>query len=119
MTSSHTAPHSDHPPLSTRDRRARIAVAFAFGAQGLAYAGLLYLTYYTMKTTPSGFIPPQDKGYLLVNVQLPDASSLGRTAIEMNHLDEVNQTIGLTNLFETNPVTIFRQHANRLKGMGL
>ncbi len=55
----------------------------------LAYAGLLYLTYYTMKTTPSGFIPPQDKGYLLVNVQLPDASSLGRTAIEMNHLDEV------------------------------
>jgi len=37
----------------------------------------------------------------------------------MNHLDEVNQTIGLTNLFETNPVTIYRQHANRLKGLGL
>jgi len=25
----------------------------------------------------------------------------------------------LTNLFETNPVTIFRQHANRLKALGL
>lgn len=37
----------------------------------------------------------------------------------MNHLDEVNQTIGLVNLFETNPVTIFRQHANRLKNAGL
>lgn len=37
----------------------------------------------------------------------------------MNHLDEVNQTIGLTNLFETNPVTIFRQQANRLKNAGL
>ena len=37
----------------------------------------------------------------------------------MNHLDEVNQTIGLVNLFETNPVTIYRQHANRLQGMGL
>ena len=37
----------------------------------------------------------------------------------MNHLDEVNQTVGLTNLFETNPVTIFRQHANRLKSAGL
>jgi triacylglycerol lipase len=36
-----------------------------------------------------------------------------------NHLDEVNQTIGLTNLFETNPVTLFRQHANRLKNAGL
>lgn len=37
----------------------------------------------------------------------------------MNHLDEVNQTIGLTNLFETNPVTLYRQHANRLKNLGL
>lgn len=37
----------------------------------------------------------------------------------MNHLDEVNQTIGLVNIFETNPVTIYRQQANRLKNMGL
>jgi len=37
----------------------------------------------------------------------------------MNHLDEVNQTIGLVNLFETNPVTLYRQHANRLKNIGL
>ena len=50
------------------------------------------------------------------------SSHLGRVIRDdyaMNHLDEVNQTIGLTNLFETNPVTIFRQHANRLKGLGL
>jgi triacylglycerol lipase len=37
----------------------------------------------------------------------------------MNHLDEVNQTVGLVNIFETNPVTVFRQQANRLKNMGL
>lgn len=37
----------------------------------------------------------------------------------MNHLDEVNQTIGIVNIFETNPVTLFRQHANRLQGLGL
>lgn len=37
----------------------------------------------------------------------------------MNHLDEVNQTLGLVNLFETSPVTVFRQQANRLKNMGL
>lgn len=37
----------------------------------------------------------------------------------MNHLDEVNQLIGLVNIFETNPVTIYRQHANRLKNLGL
>ncbi len=49
-------------------------------------------------------------------------SRLGRVIRDdyaMNHLDEVNQFVGLVNLFETNPVTIFRQHANRLKTAGL
>ena len=45
----------------------------------IVYGGLLYLTYYGFTRTPTGFIPPQDKGYLLVNVQLPDAASLERT----------------------------------------
>lgn len=37
----------------------------------------------------------------------------------MNHLDEVNLLFGLNNLFETNPVTLYRNHANRLKNAGL
>jgi triacylglycerol lipase len=37
----------------------------------------------------------------------------------MNHLDEVNQLLGLTALFATNPVSVFRTHANRLKLAGL
>ena len=50
------------------------------------------------------------------------SSHLGRVIRDdygMNHLDEVNQTIGIVNLFETNPVTVFRQQANRLKSLGL
>ncbi|HJV01196.1 MAG TPA: triacylglycerol lipase [Burkholderiaceae bacterium] len=50
------------------------------------------------------------------------SSHLGRVIRDdyaMNHLDEVNQMIGITNLFETSPVTIFRQQANRLQGLGL
>ncbi len=50
------------------------------------------------------------------------SSHLGRVIRDdyaLNHLDEVNQLIGLTNLFETSPVTLFRQQANRLQGMGL
>ncbi|MBC7502971.1 MAG: triacylglycerol lipase [Herminiimonas sp.] len=50
------------------------------------------------------------------------SSHLGRVIRDdyaMNHLDEVNQTVGLTNIFETNPVTLYRQHANRLKNLGL
>lgn len=37
----------------------------------------------------------------------------------MNHLDEVNQLYGLVSMFETNPKTVYRQHANRLKQAGL
>lgn len=50
------------------------------------------------------------------------SSHLGRVIRDdygMNHLDEVNQVAGLVNLFETNPVTVYRQHANRLREMGL
>lgn len=37
----------------------------------------------------------------------------------MDHLDEVNQILGLTSIFEANPKSVFRQHANRLKNAGL
>jgi multidrug efflux pump len=53
----------------------------------LVYGGLLYLTYHDFTTTPTGFIPMQDKGYLLVNVQLPDSASLQRTEQVMNQID--------------------------------
>ncbi|MES2317946.1 MAG: triacylglycerol lipase [Pseudomonadota bacterium] len=49
-------------------------------------------------------------------------SHLGRTIRDdygMNHLDEVNQMVGIVNLFETSPVTVFRQQANRLQALGL
>ena len=36
-----------------------------------------------------------------------------------NHLDEVNQVLGLVSIFESNPTTLFRSHANRLKNAGL
>ena len=36
-----------------------------------------------------------------------------------NHLDEVNQILGLVSIFESNPKSVFRSHANRLKKAGL
>lgn len=36
-----------------------------------------------------------------------------------NHLDEVNQILGLTSIFTTDPRSLFRTHANRLKNAGL
>jgi multidrug efflux pump subunit AcrB len=49
----------------------------------LLYAGLLGLTVFGFTKIPTGFIPQQDKGYLVVNLQLPDAASLERT-MEVN-----------------------------------
>src|SRR6202008_1309033 len=45
----------------------------------LVYVGLIGLTGFGFSRIPSGFIPMQDKGYLVANIQLPDSASLERT----------------------------------------
>lgn len=55
----------------------------------VVYVGLLGLTYWEFTTVPTGFIPPQDKGYLIVNVQLPDGASLERTDAVIQQASEV------------------------------
>jgi multidrug efflux pump len=45
----------------------------------LVYAGLIGLTFLGFRAVPAGFIPEQDKGYLVVNAQLPDGASLERS----------------------------------------
>jgi len=42
-----------------------------------------------------------------------------RDNYSMNHLDEVNQLFAMTSIFETDPVAVFRSHANRLRTAGL
>jgi len=42
-----------------------------------------------------------------------------RDDYSQNHGDEVNQVLGLVNIFATSPVTIYREQANRLKNLGL
>jgi multidrug efflux pump len=57
-------------------------VAGILRLSGLAlgiYAALLALTFWQFGRAPTGFIPQQDKGYLILNVQLPDAASVDRT----------------------------------------
>ncbi|HEY2839900.1 MAG TPA: efflux RND transporter permease subunit [Pirellulales bacterium] len=55
----------------------------------LTYGGLVYLTYELFQTTPTGFIPAHDKGYLIVNVRLPDSASLGRTQEAMEAIEKL------------------------------
>ncbi|SDT20773.1 multidrug efflux pump [Pseudomonas asplenii] len=58
------------------------AVARVIRVSGVAlvlYAGLIVLTWLGFSTTPTGFVPGQDKQYLVAFAQLPDAASLDRT----------------------------------------
>jgi multidrug efflux pump subunit AcrB len=55
----------------------------------VVYGGLLGLTWLGFATTPTGFIPQQDKGYLLVNVQLPDAAALTRTDDVVQRIEKI------------------------------
>jgi multidrug efflux pump len=57
----------------------------------LIYAGLLVLTYLGFGAVPVGFIPQQDKGYLVVNGQLPDGASLERTDAVVARMTEIAQ----------------------------
>ncbi len=60
----------------------------------VVYGGLLALTWWGFTHTPTGFIPAQDKGYLLVNVQLPDASSVVRTEDVVQRIEKIARKTG-------------------------
>ena len=45
----------------------------------LVYCGLLFATYMRLVSTPTGLIPPLDRAYLIVALQLPPGSTLSRT----------------------------------------
>jgi multidrug efflux pump subunit AcrB len=55
----------------------------------IIYGGLLGMTWWGFTHTPTGFIPEQDKGYLLVNVMLPDAASVGRTTEVVERIEKI------------------------------
>ncbi|MDJ0992442.1 MAG: multidrug efflux RND transporter permease subunit [Dinoroseobacter sp.] len=55
----------------------------------LAVLGGIFLGSGTLlSTTPAGFIPLEDNGYLFVDVQLPDAASLERTEVVTDRINE-------------------------------
>ena len=55
----------------------------------IVYVGLLGLTYFGFQSIPSGFIPTQDKQYLIGFAQLPDGASLDRTDDVLRRMTEI------------------------------
>ncbi|WP_026972787.1 efflux RND transporter permease subunit [Aliagarivorans marinus] len=56
---------------------------------GIVYVGLLAVTGQQFKNTPTGYVPGQDKQYLVAFAQLPDAASLERTEAVMKQMSEI------------------------------
>jgi HAE1 family hydrophobic/amphiphilic exporter-1 len=68
------------------------------GLMLLLAAGLAGYTGWQFTQLPTGFLPTEDQGYLLVHVQLPDASSQERTGEVLDKVDAVlAETEGVAN----------------------
>lgn len=55
----------------------------------LVYGGLVILTGWSFNKVPTGFVPTQDKQYLVAFAQLPDAASLGRTDAVIRRMTDI------------------------------
>jgi hydrophobe/amphiphile efflux-1 (HAE1) family protein len=65
----------------------------------VVYAVLLGLTGWRLTSTPSGFIPDQDQGFLIGIVQLPPGASLERTdAVVKRAVEQLRQTEGVADV---------------------
>ncbi|WP_289329028.1 efflux RND transporter permease subunit [Pseudomonas sp. 'CRE Jenny 4'] len=59
------------------------------GVALLAYGGLLALTWFGFNAVPAGFVPMQDKYYLVGIAQLPNAASLERTDAVVRQMSKI------------------------------
>ncbi len=55
----------------------------------LVYVVLIGSAGWLLATTPQGFIPAQDRGYIIVSVQLPGAASLARTTEVVREIEKI------------------------------
>lgn len=90
-------------------------------------------TYYYSFMGNSAFntpLDPTDYGMLASSLIAGDSDGVAgrcssrfgkviRDTYRWNHLDEVNQLLGIRGLFSADPIQVYREHANRLKLQGL
>ena len=64
----------------------KLALAF------VVLAGFVLLAAAAGKAVPQSFLPDEDQGYFLVNVELPEAASLQRTVLVMRKIEAILKT---------------------------
>ncbi|MCC9656205.1 efflux RND transporter permease subunit [Rhodopirellula halodulae] len=63
------------------------------GFSVVLYVALLVATGFSFGMVPTGFIPDQDQGYVIVAINLPDGASLARTDRVVREVAEIGQQI--------------------------
>jgi multidrug efflux pump len=80
----------------------RSSVRYEHGVKGVlrrksasvaVYLALAVAAVFMFKAVPPGFVPPQDKAYLIGFAQLPDAASLDRTDAVIRQMSKIAQEI--------------------------
>ena len=66
-------------------QRSGLMVVIALALVAVAGWGLMHI--------PTGFIPTEDQGYVIVSVQLPDGASLERTRLAMDKIAALGRTV--------------------------
>lgn len=68
------------------------SIQFLLGRKWLVIGGLVAVTLasaWLVRTTPSGFIPTEDQGFIVYSVNLPPGASLDRTQKVMDKIDKL------------------------------
>lgn len=60
---------------------------------GLLFLALIAILLVFAKQLPTGFIPEEDQGYFMIDVQLPDGASLNRTAEVMHQVTDMVKSV--------------------------
>jgi HAE1 family hydrophobic/amphiphilic exporter-1 len=65
----------------------------------IVYAGLIGFAVWLFQSLPTGFLPTEDQGYLMIGVQLPDGATLERTREVVDRVRRIAlETTGVENI---------------------
>lgn len=75
--------------------------------------GLVVLAILGLSRIPTGFIPLEDQGYVMMNIQLPDGATLDRTDNLLKNLtNQVKKIDGIDNIIAIDGVSLLDNSAN-------
>ncbi|KTD49055.1 RND multidrug efflux transporter MexF [Legionella rubrilucens] len=100
-------------PIEARYIRFMDKLVHHSGTVCLLGAALVALAIFGLTRIPTGFIPIEDQGYLILSVQLPDAATLGRTDKVMSELTKkVSQIDGIENVIAIDGISLLDNNAS-------